>query len=103
MPTSIANVAAKSALGRSRTPAPLGAGLNVGETERLASLVGGGLLALYGLGCRGLAQIVLPLAGAAVAYRGLSGHCHLYEALGVNTASRDRTAVDAGHGVKVEE
>jgi len=40
-----------------------------------------------------------------VAYRGLPGHCHLYGALGVNTAEHHgpATSIPAGHGYKVEE
>jgi hypothetical protein len=68
-------------------PAPTRSdGVNVGPTERIASLLGGGALAGLGLSCGSPTGLCLALVGAALAYRGLSGHCHLYEALGVNTA-----------------
>ena len=58
--------------------------VNVGQTERAASLVAGGLLFAYGLSRGGL---TLAALGAALAYRGYTGHCHLYEATGQNTAA----------------
>src|SRR5262249_47349874 len=43
--------------------------------------------------------------GGALIYRGLTGHCNLYGALGLSTSRRHgpATSVPAGHGVKVEE
>jgi uncharacterized membrane protein len=60
--------------------------VNVGETERLASKVGGAALVLYGLTRRSPAGLGLALLGGALAYRGVSGHCSTYAALGINTA-----------------
>lgn len=59
---------------------------NVGETERVASVVAGGLLALYGLSRRSLGGLALAGLGGALAYRGTTGHCPAYSALGVSTA-----------------
>jgi uncharacterized membrane protein len=63
--------------------------INVGESERKASLVGGAALALTGLKTMtkrhylpGLAMIA---AGGLFLYRGKTGHCNLYEAMGVDT------------------
>jgi uncharacterized membrane protein len=85
-------------------PAPSNlARINVGDPERLLPVCGGGALAQLGLS-RGRAEgLALALAGGALVYRGLTGHCHLYEALGVNTADHGPAAsVAAGHGIKVE-
>ena len=60
--------------------------LNVGERERLSSLLGGGLLVLYSLGRRSPRAIGFILGGGYLIYRGLSGHCPVYEALQVSTA-----------------
>jgi uncharacterized membrane protein len=81
------------------------AALNVGDTERWLSLAGGGLLALYGLSRGSLGGLGLAALGGALLYRGVTGHCGVYEALGINTAERHgaRTSIPAGHGVKVEE
>ncbi len=59
---------------------------NVGETERVMSLIGGGLLALHGL-TRGRTSGLFWLAlGAGLLFRGSTGHCQVYEALDCNTA-----------------
>lgn len=80
-------------------------GVNVGDSERWLSLVGGGLLGLYGLTRGSLGGLALAAVGGSLVYRGVSGHCSLYQALGVNTADRrgSATSIPAGHGVKVEE
>lgn len=59
---------------------------NVSDTERLVSAVAGGLLAVYGL--RNLPEgLPLTLLGGYLAYRGATGHCNIYEALGINAAT----------------
>jgi uncharacterized membrane protein len=60
--------------------------VNVNQQERTPSAVLGAVLLLIGLGRRSLGGAVVALAGGELLYRGLSGHCHLYEALGINTA-----------------
>jgi uncharacterized membrane protein len=60
--------------------------VNVGDIERLATLLGGSTLALYGLSRRSLGGLTLALIGGALLYRGGSGHSVVYQALGVNTA-----------------
>jgi uncharacterized membrane protein len=113
MPTTVADVVAKSAAGltghpgRVESPEPHTRSLipaNVSDTERLISLAGGAALVGYGLTCRGLAGVILPLLGGSLVLRGVTGSCLGYRALGVNT-NRDsnRHGVTAGHGFKVEE
>lgn len=58
--------------------------VNVGHVERWLSLVAGGALAAYGLKRRAVPGGTAALAGAALLYRGATGHCELYQALGVN-------------------
>ena len=68
-------------------PVRPGAGrVNVGPTERTLSSVGGAVLAGLGAGKGGLVGLALAAAGAALVYRGQTGHCSLYSAAGVNTA-----------------
>jgi len=77
-------------------------GTNVGEVERWLSVVGGGLLALDALRRRSLLSLFEGGAAASLLWRGLTGHCQLYAALGVNTACHNPAAsVSAGRGVKV--
>ena len=76
-------------------PPPSGSHLstNVGEAERWASAIGGGLLVLLGLKRKSAAGLAIAAVGGAVAYRGLSGHCEVYHRLGLSTVDAD----DAGH------
>lgn len=60
--------------------------VNVGEAERLASVMGGGVLALLGLARGGLTGSAMALGGGALVYRGITGHCEAYHALGMDTA-----------------
>lgn len=79
---------------------------NVGEIERYASAIGGGALALYGLSRGSLAGVTLALVGGALVYRGVTGHCNVYEAMDVNTASDDKgsaASVAGNRGIKVEK
>src|SRR5262249_23149993 len=56
--------------------------VNVGDSERQVSLVSGGALAALGL-LRG--SLALAALGAGLIYRGTTGHCYAYEALGFNS------------------
>jgi uncharacterized membrane protein len=73
-------------------PGPSGAAhsqhpsLNVAVSERLISTAIGGLLIARGLRKRSALSLAGAAAGADLMYRGITGHCHLYDALGVNTA-----------------
>jgi uncharacterized membrane protein len=79
--------------------------INVGDKERLLSLRGGAALGLYGLSRRSLGGLALAAVSGSLVYRGVTGHCGAYQALGVSTAEPvgPATSVRAGHGVKVEE
>jgi uncharacterized membrane protein len=86
-----------------------GSSVNVGQTERWASAVGGGALALYGITRGSLGGIALALVGAALVQRGYSGHCNLYEAVGFSTGgdaslrNSENVSVPAERGTKVEK
>jgi uncharacterized membrane protein len=61
---------------------------NIGETERVVSIGTGALLVLGGLvrSMHGPGRGLLMLAaGGGLIYRGLTGHCSLYEAMEVST------------------
>jgi len=72
---------------------PAAGPLNVGDTERWLSLLGGGLLALYLLR-RSLGTIVLLGGAGALLYRGLQGHCPLYQTMGLSTAAPESQLTD---------
>jgi uncharacterized membrane protein len=79
--------------------------MNVGEFERVASLAGGLALGLLGTGRIPWRAAVAVAAGGALVYRGLTGHCHLYGLLGMDTAHRASPArgVAAQSGARVDE
>jgi uncharacterized membrane protein len=59
---------------------------HVGDTERLASAIGGGLLALYGLRRRDLPGALLAIAGGVLLHHGVRGRSLLDRAIGASTA-----------------
>jgi hypothetical protein len=61
---------------------------NVAKIERWASLVGGGALAALALRRERLSPLsgALALGAATLLFRGATGHCPAYGALGVSTA-----------------
>jgi uncharacterized membrane protein len=59
---------------------------NVGGTERVVSSVAGGALLAYGLKHGGVAGTLMALLGGGMLLRGTTGHCHVYDAVGVNTS-----------------
>ena len=71
--------------------------VNVGRVERWLSLIAGAALAAYAIKKRTTASGAAALAGAALMYRGTTGHCDLYERLGINRA--DGHASELGTGV----
>jgi uncharacterized membrane protein len=74
---------------------------NVGNIERVASIVGGTVLVVVGLRRRSRAGLSLAASGAMLVVRGVSGWCALYRTLGINRAApADGTAGNLG--VKVE-
>jgi hypothetical protein len=62
---------------------------NVGKFERVGSLAAGGALLAYALRRDdrfSAGPLALAVAGAALALRGATGHCMLYNTLGINKA-----------------
>ncbi|MBA2621665.1 MAG: DUF2892 domain-containing protein [Acidobacteria bacterium] len=70
---------------------------NVGDNERLASSVGGGLLAGYGIYRMDLVGAVLAALGGALLYRGATGHSPIYDALDINTADASGASKSSAH------
>jgi hypothetical protein len=61
---------------------------NIANIERWASLLGGGALAAWALRERRLSPLsgALAVGAATLLFRGATGHCPAYGALGVSTA-----------------
>ena len=62
--------------------------VNVGDTERAISILTGGFLLLKGISKLPFVTVAAVIAGGALVYRGLTGHCKAYEALGVSTSDK---------------
>lgn len=74
---------------------------NVGPVERLGSVASGAVLGLMGLS-RG--RPLWAAVGAGLLYRGLTGHCAGYQAVGINRVQQaPATAVAAQQRCKVEK
>jgi uncharacterized membrane protein len=89
--------------------------INLSAVERWLSMAAGGVLTAYGLRRRQTPGGMAALAGAALLYRGATGHCDIYQALGINRApaptykvaadfhSDTRQQLGGDHGIHVDE
>ena len=77
-------------------------GINVGNAERVFSILGGAVLGLYGLGRIRISGVAFAALGGALIYRGVTGHCKAYESLGVDRASTLTGETRGNRGVKIE-
>ncbi len=77
--------------------------INVNDSERWLSSMIGGALTAYGLRRRSWPALALSLLGGAFVFRGLTGHCNVYEALGISTNTLGRRKVRTGRAIKVEK
>lgn len=78
--------------------------INVNDPERWFSVVAGAAMAAYGLTRRSIAGLVVAGLGGALVWRGASGHCLVYESLGLSTApADDNVSVPYGRGIRVEK
>lgn len=79
--------------------------INVNDPERWFSVVAGAALAAYGLTRRSIAGLVLAGVGGSLVWRGATGHCLVYESLGLSSAHTegDNVSVPYGRGFRVEK
>lgn len=79
--------------------------VNVGDYERVGSVITGAIFFLYGLARKGLFARMLAPVGGYLLQRGLSGTCAIYQAFQINTARQggNTTAtVHASRAIKVK-
>ncbi len=79
---------------------------NVSEPERVVSVIAGSAAAIFGLTRGNAAGLGLALAGAEAIRRGVTGHCYIYQATGVNTATTgwsDQISVPHHAGIRVDK
>ena len=69
--------------------------INLSPNERKVSVIAGGALGLLGLSRRSIPGVALAALGGAVLYRGASGHCPVYEALGIDSHGDDDSPREA--------
>jgi hypothetical protein len=73
--------------GYTRQAAGAACPVNVNDLERQISLLGGGALLAAGILRGRVSGVVMALAGAGFVYRGATGHCLMYQFLGVSTCA----------------
>jgi uncharacterized membrane protein len=74
---------------------------NVGHSERLLSAAAGVALGVAGLCRKDLPGLIIAGLGGALVYRGASGRCSAYTALGINTAESSTAPKPGGVEVAV--
>src|SRR5436853_921722 len=86
--------------GQSQAPSAI----NMSQPERMASAVAGGSLAVLGLARGGWSGWLLALTGGCLVYQGATGHCSVYQALGIDTAHDEQGYASVRHnrGIKIE-
>jgi uncharacterized membrane protein len=62
----------------------------------MVSAIAGSILGLLGMGRRDLVGLGIAGVGAALIYRGATGHCSAYQALGVDTALDETSGLRSG-------
>jgi len=67
--------------------------INVNETERQLSMIGGTVLVVCGLLRGSLSGLALAAIGGGLIYRGQTGHCHLYEAIEYSSVEDEQQQV----------
>ena len=82
-------------LGKQPAAAP---SVNVHEIERLGSALLGGGLVVCGARRGSLSGLLLAAIGGGFVYRGISGHCNVYQQLGINTAKGAERQRQYPHG-----
>ncbi len=76
--------------------------LNVPQPERIGSIAAGAGLALYGLSRKSLGGVLIAVLGGALIRRGATGHCGVYEKMGINSRQLNtEKGVPGDKGIKV--
>jgi uncharacterized membrane protein len=77
--------------------------INIHESERILSVASGALVLLCALDRRPLGALMGFVVGGGLVYRGFTGHCQLYDKLGISTApDPEMRGVAAQHGERLE-
>jgi len=83
------------------------AAVNLTQAERIASAVGGGILAAAGLKRRSPFGVAMALLGGGLLRRSITGYCEAYDALGIrsleNGQGSETTSVPYKTGIRVDK
>lgn len=86
--------------------APYKQAVNISQTERIVSAIGGGILASAGIMRRSPVGVALALVGGDLMRRAITGHSYAYDALGIRTAPKgqgaETTSVPYQLGIRVD-
>ncbi|MCJ8166689.1 DUF2892 domain-containing protein [Pontibacter sp. E15-1] len=77
--------------------------LNVGGTERVASLLGGVLLTYFGLRKPNAGGLMMAAAGGAMLFRGATGYCPLNSALGRDSSTGTGAALEITRSLTIHK
>src|SRR4051812_18116469 len=66
---------------------------NVSNPERWVSVIAGAAIAAFGLKRRSLGGLALAGIGGGLLWRGATGHCAIYESLGLSTNGHEESQV----------
>jgi len=75
---------------------------NVGDAERAVSVAAGSIIALLGLSRGSLPGLLGIAVGGSLIYRGATGHCPMYQSLGLDTANEQEGQRRDSHQVEEE-
>lgn len=79
---------------------------NVGEVERGVSVAAGAILALAGISRQTIPGMLMTAVGGGLIYRGATGRCPVYGALGMDTAAEEGaewSRAVRSHGIHVDQ
>jgi uncharacterized membrane protein len=78
--------------------------VNVGQNERIASLAAGSIAVALGAARRDWLGLLIAGVGGGLIYRGATGRCHTYAALGVNTNQPDtKQGIHVAHSMLINK
>ena len=76
--------------------------INVTQPERIGSVAAGAGLVVYGASRKSFTGLLIALVGGALIRRGATGHCSVYQKLGVNSRQLNtESGVRGDRGIKV--
>ncbi len=74
---------------------------NVGDIERWASIIGGTALLVSGLRKGDLPGVAISVLGGGLLWRGVTGHCSLYQSMNINTAGGSQKGVHVVKSISI--